>query len=265
MSRRRFIIITAVITAVLIAIPFACNEKLTETFYTVKTDKVTSEVKLAFISDLHNTAYGQDMSELIESVHRFAPDFVIFGGDLFDSEWGEEKSVIFVKELVKKYPCLYSIGNHEMQKDAELIKAEMRKLGVTVLDGQYTDIAGIRVHGIDGGSSAEQLKACEAALSPDRFSLLINHYPEEFPKLSGYGFDLILSGHAHGGQLRLPPFINGVYAPGEGLFPKFAGGEYFSDGSEMIVSRGLQRCPRDLIIPRIFNRPEAVYITISPE
>ena len=268
MTRKKHIILSAIVSAVVVAIPFVCSESLTETHYTVRSEKLSSDIKLAFISDLHNTKYGSGMSELIRSVERFAPDAVILGGDFFDAQWAESNSLAFADEIRKHYPCFYSLGNHEFNLgEQDAVKTGMSKLGITVLDGKYSDItvkgSTIRIHGIDGSAYSKQLESCANAIAKGSFNLLINHYPEEFPSLSEYGFDLILSGHAHGGQWRLPPFINGLYAPGEGLFPKYAGGLYIENGSQMIVSRGLQRCIRDLVIPRIFNRPESVYITLK--
>lgn len=270
MTRKKFIILSSVISALLIAIPFACNETLKEVNYSFATDKISSPVKLAFISDLHNTPYGQNMSELIASVDNFAPDAVIFGGDLFDKIWGEHNSVIFVKDMLTKYPCFYSLGNHEFNHyDDERIKREMTALGVRVLDGKYEDItvngSTVRIIGIDTIERKYELKAAEEAISSELPNILVEHFPEDFPVLRDKGFDLILAGHAHGGQWRFPPFINGVYSPGEGLFPKYAGGEYNENGTTMYVSRGLQRCLLDVLFPRIFNRPEVVYITVVPE
>lgn len=272
MKRRRFVILSALISAFIIAVPFACNESLSVSHYTVVSGKLSGNIRLAFISDVHNTLYGKNMDELVNAVKESTPDAVIFGGDLFDDEWGEPNSVLLVKRLTELYPCFYSLGNHEFHHNdtgADLIKREMRALGVNVLDGRTFDLTAngstVRIHGIDGVSSADQLKYCRSMISPDLPNIMIDHYPEEFPKLSTMGFDLVLSGHAHGGQVRIPPFINGLFAPGQGFFPKYTSGAYFRAGSEMIVSRGLERCMRDFIIPRVFNRPELVCITIHGE
>lgn len=270
MTRKKFILISALLSAFIIGIPFACNETLSVSDFTVTTDKMNGSIKLAFVSDVHNTPYGRNMNGLVNKIEKFDPDAVIFGGDLFDNEWGEPDSILLTERLVKLYPCFYSLGNHEFHRydaGADLIKSNMRALGVHVLDGRTFDLyangSTVRIHGIDGVSSADQLKNCRSLTAPDMFNILINHYPEEFPMLSEMGFDLVLSGHAHGGQIRIPPFIKGLFSPGQGFFPKYTSGEYFSNGSELIVSRGLQRSPRDLLIPRIFNRPELVFITIK--
>lgn len=272
MTRKKFITLAAVFSALLIAVPFVCNEKLTETHYTVKTDKVSSPVKIAFLSDIHNTLYGKGMSELISSVDRYAPDIVIFGGDLFNRSWEEYNSRHLVKSLSAKYPCFYALGNHEFKYGAQNdIRKGVPELGVKLLtlEDNFSDITvngnDLRIIGMDSFYFDDQYKRCCDAVSDDRFDLLIYHYPEDFPELSDKGFDLILSGHAHGGQIRIPLILpDGFFSPGEGFFPHYTCGEYFENGSEMIVSRGLQRCIYDFIIPRVFNRPEAVYITLEP-
>ena len=272
MTRKKFITLAAVFSALLIAVPFVCNEKLCETYYTVNSDKINSHVKIAFLSDVHNTLYGKGMSELISSVDRFSPDIVIFGGDLFDMSWEEYNSRHLASDLSAKYPCFYALGNHEFKYAAQDdIRKGVPSLGLRLLtlEDNVSDITvngnDLRIIGIDGMFYEDQYKRACDAVSDDKFDLLIYHYPEDFPKLSGNGFDLILSGHAHGGQIRIPLILpNGAYSPGEGLFPYYTCGVYKENGSEMIVSRGLQRCPRDLVIPRVFNRPEAVYITIKP-
>ena len=268
MTRKKFIITAALLSAVIIAVPFACNEDLLTVRYDIITDKLSAPVKIAFLSDVHNTLYGKDMSELIGAVDDFAPEAVVLGGDLFDYVWEEENSQLLVKRLVQSYPCFYSLGNHEFKKGRqEQIKREVSALGVHVLDGKYSDLetsgGTVRFIGIDGCVWTEQLSAAKNAAGFNCANVLINHYPEEFNELTGSGFDLILSGHAHGGQWRLPPLINGVFSTGEGFFPKYAGGLYTEGSTKMIVSRGLQRCIRDIVIPRIFNRPEAVFITLS--
>ncbi len=268
MTRKKFIITAAILSAVIVSLPFACNEKLLTVKYDIHAPRLEAPVKIAFLSDVHNTLYGKEMSELITAVGDFAPDAVVFGGDLFDYVWEEYNSQLLVKSLVQSYPCFYSVGNHEFKKGRqEQIKREMSALGVHVLDGKYADLetngGTIRFIGIDGTEWKDQLNAAKNAVRVDRTNILLDHYPEEFPQLNDCGFDLILSGHAHGGQWRLPPLINGVFSTGEGIFPKYAGGLYQEKGTRMIVSRGLQRCIRDLVIPRIFNRPELVLVTLK--
>ena len=256
--------------AVAAALPFVCSTALTETCYNISVAAAKTPVKIAFLSDLHNSFYKADMKELTESVHGFSPDAVVFGGDLFDEHFGEENSWRLVRKLAAQYPCYYSIGNHEVNRmDADRVKEKMRQAGVIVLEGGYSDLTvgdtAVRFIGIDGAKYEEQLEAAEKAVSGDRVNLLINHFPEDFPLVSGKGFDIVLSGHAHGGQVRIPFADIGLYAPGQGIFPKYTSGVYTESDTSMVVSRGLYRQLSCLIIPRVFNRPEAVYITIQPQ
>lgn len=272
MSRRGAIAVAAVVAALAAAIPFVCCEKLAETFYTFSTPKLTAPVKLAFLSDLHNTPYGKDMSELIDSVDRFAPDAVILGGDLFDYTYYEPNSIKLVEELVKKYPCYYALGNHEIRYGRQAtIRENVAAAGVTVLS-MYDNVADltvgdntVRLMGIDGLLYTYQYENAKAAISDKYYNILIDHFPNEFPDISADGFELMLAGHAHGGQVRIPGLIDGLFAPDQGLFPKYTSGIYTENGTNMVVSRGLERSIRDIVAPRVFNRPEAIYITLIPE
>ena len=139
-----------------------------------------------------------------------------------------------------------------------------RSYGVTVLEGdsKILDFEGqkIRISGADNSLPLEQYKACCENAGDDIFTVFMSHRPDLVDIYSGRGFDLVVSGHAHGGQVIIPHIMNGLYAPNQGIFPKYAGGRYtLADGkTEMIVSRGL--CKN--ILPRVFNPPEVVVIDI---
>ncbi|MEG2857947.1 MAG: metallophosphoesterase, partial [Clostridia bacterium] len=142
--------------------------------------------------------------------------------------------------------------------------------GVIVLEGdcktlkigtQYINICGVDDPTYIGKyATVEQIKTVDAAADNKLFTILLSHRPELFDEYAKCDFDLVLSGHAHGGQWRIPGILNGLYAPGQGLFPKHAGGQYAMGDNLMIVSRGLARGGN--VIPRIFNRPELVIIDL---
>lgn len=111
-------------------------------------------------------------------------------------------------------------------------------------------------------SVLDQLKNIESSIKQEYYTILLSHRPELINDYLDYSSDLILSGHAHGGQWRIPFLVNGVFAPGEGTFPEFAGGLYSFEQTSFIVSRGLAR--ETTWVPRIFNRPELVIINIAP-
>lgn len=240
-----------------------CNLSLKTVYYEIESEKITAPVKIAFLSDVHNSLYGKGQSEITERIAEFGADLVLFGGDLFDEQNGEENSWALVDALAGKYPCFYAIGNHEVKtQKPDFYKEEMADRGVLVLENEISliEINGqkICICGTEYVIAADRITVPE-----DVFSLDLHHHPEDFPALKYNDFDLILAGHAHGGQWRVPYLINGVFSPGEGFFPKYAGGYYSEEGTEMIVSRGLYKNIRCLFMPRVFNRPELVFITLK--
>ena len=177
-----------------------------------------------------------------------------------------------VKALAEQYPTYYVTGNHEFWSgQVEEIKENMTACGAAVLAGAWEDVTingqNLRICGVDDPAAGEavwraQLARAAAQADPDLFTILLTHRPERVEAYRGRGFDLILAGHAHGGQWRLPGVVNGLLAPDQGLFPPYAGGRYELEGGTLIVSRGLAR--ESTRVPRVFNRPELVIIDVTP-
>lgn len=252
--------------------------RLQTTTYEIKSGKVSSPVRIAFVSDLHNSLFGKSQSELKNAIDGAKPDIVVFGGDLADKTQDDlpENSYILVKYLVKRYPCFYTIGNHENARgDSARIKQQMSDFGVTVLEGNgtviningnETEICGIYdAHTYDevNGELVNQLDAVSSEKDSKRTRILIAHFPEQIDEYLKGNFDIVLSGHAHGGQWRIPGLIDGVFAPGQGVFPKYTAGVYMHGDTAHIVSRGLWKPSTLIAIPRIFNRPELVFVDIK--
>ena len=237
--------------------------------YSISSPKVTKPVRIAQISDLHSEYYGKGMNDLLNALDKQSPDIVVLTGDIFDDIKDNGNTRTFIAEAVKKYHCYYVSGNHEHKKGGwKSFRQEAVDMGVTVLEGQDISINGITLCGAsstgDGRLTFEESVEKCAEEAGDGFNVLLAHYPERVDFYRSFGkFDLILSGHAHGGQWRVPFLINGLFAPEQGLFPKYAGGIYPSDDGTLIVSRGLARTKN--YIPRIFNNPELVIIDILPE
>lgn len=246
---------------------------LTVQTYTVESDKVDAPVRLALLTDLHACDYGEGQRELLDAVAEQDPDLVLLVGDIVDDgpEMPEERALFTVEALAEQWPTYYVTGNHEYRTGrAEEIKALIAGRGAVVLEGEtmLVTAAGqtLRICGVDDPAVGEstwqsQLEDVTAALEADVCSVLLSHRPERVEDYTGRGFDLVLSGHAHGGQWRLPGLINGLIAPNQGLFPRYAGGEYDLDGTTLIVSRGLAR--ESTRIPRLFNPPELVIIELT--
>ncbi|MGE5578760.1 MAG: DUF1294 domain-containing protein [Bacillota bacterium] len=256
---------------------FALNTDLSVSRYDVETDKVNSAIRLALVSDLHSCDYDDGQAELISVIDAERPDAVMLCGDIFDDRLSPQKAMEFVKTVSAKYPSFYVSGNHEFWSNrADDFKDSLASHGVSVLEGttETLDVNGeqIRISGIDDPETdrypsrsaqyATQLRRLSESIDNEVFTVLLSHRPERIGELLTLKPDLVLSGHAHGGQWRLPVVLeNGLLSPNQGLFPKYTNGEYFFEGTELIVSRGLAR-ESTKVIPRVFNRPEIVIITL---
>ena len=261
-----------VLAAVLVFGALALDSRLKVVAYEVATAEVSWPVRLAVLTDLHSCAYGENQQRLLRAVEAQKPDLVVLVGDIVDDVLPEENAWTTVEALAGKCPCFYVTGNHEWWTgEIERICAQMTSCGVTVLrgDGGEVTVQGetLSLWGIDdpeSGESGAQLRAVGEQAQEDGFHILLAHRPEQIENYVNYPFDLILSGHAHGGQWRLPGLVNGLYAPHQGLFPEYAGGRYDLEDTVFLVSRGLAR-ESTRVIPRIFNRPELVMVEIRPE
>ena len=244
--------------------------------YTIESEQVSTPVRLAVLTDLHACAYGEGQKNLLDAVAVQSPDLVLLCGDIVDDEprMPEERALATVEALAEVWPVYYVTGNHEFWTDrVGEVKELLRARGAVVLEGESHTVTAagqtLRIGGIDDPSVGEdiwreQLEAVTAAQDGETVSILLTHRPERVEDYTGRGFDLVLAGHAHGGQWRLPGLINGLMAPNQGLFPRYAGGRYDLDGdTTLIVSRGLAR--ESTRVPRIFNRPELVVVDIVPE
>ena len=259
-----------------IMVPFAFNTKLKIQHYSLESEKLTAPVRIVLITDLHSCSYGEGQRELIDAIHAQKPDIILLGGDICDDKLPHRNTELVLRAIADKYPCYYVTGNHEYwSREIEKILKIFESYNVPVLEGSFDtiDVRGqkLNICGISDPdclkytdknySITEQLKDAAVASENGNYSILLAHRPELIDSYLNYDFDLILAGHAHGGQWRLPGIINGLFAPNQGFFPRYAGGKYRFDDSYMIVSRGLAR--ESTRIPRIFNRPELVVIDIS--
>ena len=272
------LIACGIAAALLAVLPFALDSRLLIRTYTLETEKISSPVRIALVTDLHSCYYGEGQTELLDAIHTQKPDAILLGGDIFDDEIADTHTDVFLSGIAGKYPIYYVTGNHECWSGAEAFAAKMailEKYGVPVLSQQSVtlDIRGemLTVCGVDDPESylldsralyyEARLDQVPADTAEEHYTILLAHRPEYFPSYAARDFDLTLCGHAHGGQWRIPYVMNGLIAPNQGLFPKYAGGLYEKNGTTMIVSRGLAR--ETTWVPRIFNRPELVIVEIQ--
>lgn len=251
------------------------DTSLTVQIYAVESGKVEAPVRLALLTDLHSCDYGEGQRELLDAVEEQDPDLVLLGGDIVDDgpEMPEERALATVEALAERWPTYYVTGNHEYRTGrAEEIKELLAGRGAVVLEGtcalvtvgeQTLQICGVDDPAVGAAVWQSQLEDVTAALEGDVCSILISHRPERVADYTGRGFDLVLSGHAHGGQWRIPLLGVGLIAPNQGLFPRYAGGTYDLEGTTLVVSRGLAR--ESTRIPRLYNPPEVVVVDLVPE
>lgn len=244
------------------------------------TDKIEIPIRIAFLTDLHDSYYGKNQRQLIEKIRNKNPDLIMLVGDIFDDKGSNEGAKDLLSTIGNEFPCYYVTGNHEyLSRRAEAIKETIREYGVTVLEGDTKFITvksqKISISGIDDpyrhiftftnkeptGSWQEQFNECQTEIDKDVYSILISHRPEMVQFYEDSGFDLVLTGHAHGGQFRIPFILKGLFSPNQGFFPKYTSGIYKLGNTNMIVSRGLCKDEK----PRVFNSPELVIIDIKPE
>lgn len=241
--------------------------------YEVESAEVDTPIRLVLVTDLHSCDYGENQEDLLDAIAAQHPDGILLGGDIIDDDIPREKGELFVIEVSRTYPTYYISGNHEFRtEDIDGIKGFLRSAGATVLegdcipltvDGQTIQICGVDdPEGVGQAAMNRQLTQAAAQADPALFTILLSHRPELIHQYRSYStFDLILSGHAHGGQWRIPGLLNGLLAPNQGFFPKYAGGRYDFSDCTFLVSRGLAR--ESTSIPRLFNSPELVIIDIT--
>lgn len=244
----------------------------TITIESQKLPQAFDNYRIAQISDFHNR---KDNKEIISLLKKTKPDMIAITGDFIDSYHTDmEVSLKFAKELVEIAPCYYVSGNHEARiQEYHEFQEEMKKIGIHILENDSTTIhrshQSISLVGMSDPSfttdymfddekttASNQL---QSILKNKTYTILLSHRPELFEVYKNYPIDLILTGHAHGGQFRLP-FIGGLIAPNQGLFPQYDTGLYTLDHTNMIVSRGLGN---SLFPFRLNNQPEIVEIILK--
>ena len=225
--------------------------------------------KIAQVSDLHNKTFGKGHSALLDLLSRKSPDIIVITGDLVDRRRPDINAAMeFIYGAMAIAPVYYVSGNHEERlENHNEIYDKLVSAGVHVLEntkskilraGQSISIAGV----FDSDSETVISKRIETAMgSPDGFTILLCHRPNYMDAFKRHSLDLVFCGHAHGGQFRIP-FIGGLFAPDQGLFPQYTSGAYTEGDTTMIVSRGLGNSVMPI---RLFNRPDVVIVTLRSE
>ncbi len=260
------------------------NRRFKVTEYTIETEKITKDMTVAVLADLHNYKYGTDNEELMREIRKMRPDVVISAGDMIEgaeNAKGTGETLRFLSRLSKEFPFYYGMGNHERkfvqesdkyQKVREEFFNALEETGLSMMDNETCEIpdANIKITGLNlekkyfrkvklYPASAAHIDRLVGKSDRDRFHILIAHNPDQMEAYAGWGADLVLSGHVHGGMIVIPG-IGGLISPQLTLFPKYDGGEYRMGNTTMILSRGIGN---HTVHVRIFNRAELLCIHLK--
>lgn len=275
-SKKKILLILLAMLAVLTLWILWANTALELNEYTITSERLPKGFdgfRIAHVSDLHNAEFGADNVRLLDLLRSAEPDLIAITGDLIDSRNTDvEIALRFAQEAMQIAPCFYVPGNHESRVSVyPELKAGLSALGVVVLEdarfrlelgGEEITLLGLRdptfdpavLYSDDKTVTAAKLQGLTAGL--DGYTVLLSHRPELFGVYVENGADLVLTGHAHGGQVRLP-FLGGLIAPHQGFFPEYDAGLYTAGNTNMLVSRGVGNSIAPL---RINNRPEILLV-----
>ncbi|MGI6071893.1 MAG: metallophosphoesterase, partial [Lachnospiraceae bacterium] len=251
--------------------------------YVIHASGLRERFRLVFISDLHGRVYGRGNEKLLSLIIKEEPDAVFIGGDLIVSNRPDKDSAAydFLAKVCEVAPVFYAPGNHEKSLSSlrmfgertKRFRREISRQGVTYLENHVAELTeGILVAGLDMDYrfykkinppklTGVDLDGYLGKPGDNSYNILLAHDPKFFKVYAEQGWDLVLSGHCHGGSIRLP-LVGGVISPQFRLFPKYSKGRYELNGSIMIVSAG---CGSHTINLRLFNRPEVTVVDIYDE
>lgn len=286
--RRRMIIICLLIILAVIVfiINLIFNFIIVKKDYKIISDKITENFKIVHLSDIHGVKTEYKNNKMLKIINEANPQIIVLTGDLLDAtdycdgKYPLERTINFMKEIVQIAPVYYVFGNHEVAliedktdqgfKFVKTLEESEVKIVNNAIDELKIKDTKITILGLQEPQTVnsydpfdktieEELRFVFQGIKSDNFNILLSHRPEYIDIYSEYDVDLCLTGHAHGGQFRLP-FIKGLFAPNQGWFPKYTKGEYDMNNTKMIVSPGLGN---SIFKFRIFNPLEIGIISIE--
>lgn len=245
--------------------------------YTVRDDRIQKNCRAVFLTDLHNKCYGKDNERLLEAIRGQHPDFILTAGDILTARPKEstEPALRLLRNLAEEYPVYYANGNHEHRMElypeaygdmAKRYEAALQEMGISRLVNSHTELPeyGITVYGSQiheiyykrfkiTEMPPDYLHSVLGQAPDNKYTVLLAHNPDYFSQYAAWGADLTLSGHVHGGVVRVPFWGKGVISPSWHLFPRYDGGIFRKNESVMVLSRGLGM---HTIHVRLFNPAE---------
>ena len=267
-------LILAVVLVLLVGVNIFLNKNFTVSFYQVRSDKVSDNIRVVELADLHNAQYGKENAKLVAKIKALKPDLIFYAGDMMNYK-NSDYSVLFTlsDQLADVAPIYACLGNNELDQylfeDKSFVKKlEEHKVNVLSNEAREVKVGNTTIELIAVTEGVEQYdvetnnakKFVESLKPTANCRICLTHYPELFlSKLLNKNIDIAFTGHAHGGHIRLPK-IGGLYSNGEGFLPKLTEGvETMTDDTQVVISRGLGN---HNLIPRINNQPELVVVDI---
>jgi len=253
---------------------YGANNRIEVSEYTYETDKLSYSFdgfRIVHLSDLHNKVFEQDNKVLLGRIQELQPDIIVLTGDFVDASnhTDFDAALLFMREIPKIAPTYYVSGNHEHLTDKKQYEAflqESSEAGVLIMNNQSEQISSktgqtFTLIGVDDNSLQANILGELVEASKDEFKMMLAHEPQYLEECyAPTGVDMVFSGHAHGGQFRIPFFHQGLYAPNQGIFPGLTEGTVTEQDTTMYISRGLGNSAFPL---RLFNHPEIVCVTLK--
>ena len=279
------ITVIAVILVIMLWIMLYDSNRFVVRHYSLRDQRIKKPVKAVVLADLHNKRYGKENERLLQAIDEIRPDMILIAGDILTAKpkASLETAVDLLTKLSGKYPIYYGNGNHEHRLKlypenygdmAERYEEALQKIGIRRLVNEHTVLeeSGICIYGSEIDKlyykrfgiqpmDPEYLKSLLGQPSAEKYTILIAHNPDYFPKYADWGADLVLAGHVHGGMVRVPIWGKGVVSPNVRLFPKYDGGEFTLGKTRMLLSRGLGM---HTIPIRLFNPGEVLEVDLLP-
>lgn len=277
-------VITVILTALVWCMLYDSNRFVIRT-HEITDERIRKPLRAVVLADLHNKCYGKQNRRLLNAVRACRPDCVIIAGDMLTAVPGKSFDIALhvLEELAKDYPIYYGNGNHEhrlklYQRNygdmAQRYEAALKELGIAPMVNSHVLLQnhGIAVYGSEidkfyyrrfkvQDMEPDYLRQLLGEPDSGVYNILIAHNPDYFPRYAEWGADLTVSGHVHGGIVRVPLWGKGVASPNIRLFPKYDGGLFWEKGKTMLLSRGLGM---HTIPFRLFNPGELWVVDFKP-
>lgn len=273
--KKKLVISILIIGLICISNGIVNNFRIVETDYQITSDKVDQDYTFALITDYHSET--KDNDKIFNIIKQKEPDYILLAGDILDSEAMDE-TVDFVSQLTSISQVVYARGNHDNDYQTyDQFKTAIADLGVITIDSSNYQTEDLNFIGLEDYSGANfgysqsfadsyipYIESYEQYVSTDKFNVLLAHRPNFFEAYQNLGVDLVVSGHAHGGQWQIPFTSIGLIAPDEGLFPTNVEGLETKGGVTQVISTGTSN-PYGPVIPRLFNPREVVIIDVEKD